>query len=236
MKRILPILTAMALFALPLRAEEGYHWFHHLHATTDNVRTLCPDADGRIWLGTTRGLFRYGDFPDGARYDLFPDIYRQGINEVSPFLDGRLLVRTRDGVLTVYDPVENRAVPLEQYLENWGLAGWTAGWDVKVLVDDGAAVWLWRDRQVYRKGPSDPQAVLLTETPDPILSFHADGDAFCLLTEFGIGVYSASRPRETVLVPHGLEFHRSGIWSVLDGRGPAGRPGPCGPAGQPMDI
>lgn len=90
MKRILPILTAMALFALPLRAEEGYHWFHHLHATTDNVRTLCPDADGRIWLGTTRGLFRYGDFPDGARYDLFPDIYRQGINEVSPFLDGRL--------------------------------------------------------------------------------------------------------------------------------------------------
>ena len=119
MRRFLLFLALLLPLSLP--AQEPYRWFHHITASPDDVRTACPDASGRVWFGTSRGLFRYGDSPEGIRYDLLPKALQQGVNEIQPFGEEKLLVRTRDGNLWVYAPAGNS-------LESLGISCRNGGW------------------------------------------------------------------------------------------------------------
>ena len=216
MKRFLPAILLLLSLALP--AQERYRWFHHIQATPDDVRTVCPDASGRVWFGTTRGLFRYGDSPEGIRYDLLPELLQQGVNEIYPFDTGQMLVRTRDGDLWVYGPADNSVRPFSDFLTAWGL-DIPADWDLVVRACAGNDLWFYRQDRLYRKGTKDGKASLVADFPGLIRSVDSDGKHVCVVTDSLICLSSVSSPGELRTVPHGLEFHRSGVWCALDGEG-----------------
>ena len=215
MKRSL-LSAILLLLSLSLPGQERYRWFHHIQASPDDVRTISPDASGRVWFGTTRGLFRYGDAPEGIRYDLLPDILQQGVNEIYPFDGGRKLVRTRDGALWVYGPVDNTALPFQDFLTEWGL-DIPADWDLNVRAYAENDLWFYRQDRLYRKGPEDGKASLVARLPGAIRSIDSDGREVCVVTDSLICLSPVDFSGQVRTVPHGLEFHRSGVWCALDG-------------------
>lgn len=215
MKRSL-LSAILLLLSLSLPGQERYRWFHHIQASPDDVRTISPDASGRVWFGTTRGLFRYGDAPEGIRYDLLPDILQQGVNEIYPFDGGRKLVRTRDGALWVYGPVDNTALPFQDFLTEWGL-DIPADWDLNVRAYAEDDLWFYRQDRLYRKGPEDGKASLVARLPGAIRSIDSDGREVCVVTDSLICLSPVDFSGQVRTVPHGLEFHRSGVWCALDG-------------------
>ena len=216
MKRFLPAFLLLLSLALP--AQERYRWFHHIQATPDDVRTVCPDASGRVWFGTTRGLFRYGDSPEGIRYDLLPEPLQQGVNEIYPFDEGQMLVRTRDGVLWVYGPADNTVLPFSDFLTEWGL-DIPADWDLVVrdCAEDG--LWFYRQNWLYRKAPKGGKASLVADLPGVIRCVDSDGKNVCVVTDSLICLSPVTFQGELRTAAHGLEFHRSGVWCALDGEG-----------------
>ena len=217
MKRFL-LSAILLVLALALPGQERYRWFHHIQTTSDDVRTVYPDASGRVWFGTTRGLFRYGDSPEGVRYDLFPEELQQGVNEIHPFDGGKMVVRTRDGALWVYDPVDNTALPFSDLLTAWGLAV-PADWDLIVRAYPEHDFWFYRQGDLYRKGPEEGKASPVARLPGAIRGIDSDGSTVCVVTDSLIGLASIQDPGEFRTVPHGIEFHRSGVWCALDGEG-----------------
>ena len=219
MKKALQILL-LALLFLPGRAQgESYLWFHHINVTPDVVRTVCPDPSGRVWLGTSRGLFRLGDQPDAVRYDLFPTCFQRGINEISPFLDGQLLVRTQDGSLVVYDPVRNTVEEdFNAVLRSWG-TDLTSRWSLTVKADNEGGLWCYEGDVLYRKEKSAPLARLVCRTDGPIRDVDYDGKDCVVVTDSLLYLIPVNDPGETLSFPHGIVFHRTGIWVVLDREG-----------------
>ena len=219
MTRFLPVLLLTVLFLSPLRAEEGYHWFHHIQAAPDDVRAICPAPGGRVWLGTNRGLFRYGDFPGEIRYDLYPDVFLQGVNDISSLADGKLLVRTRNGgALWVYDPEENTACGFDEYMSGWGLDA-SAGWDMKVFPDPEGGIWISGSGRLYRKDPGEEKVRLLADVHAPIRKYDSDGNRFCVLTDSLLYLFSVNRPGEGLSVRHGIKANGTGMSVALDEEG-----------------
>lgn len=206
----------LLLLSLSLQAQERYRWFHHIHATPDDVQAVCPESSGRVWFGTTRGLFRYGDCPEGVRYDLLPEVLQQGVNEIQPFGEGRMLVRTRDGGLWVYSPVDNSARNLSEFLPGWGL-DFPVDWELMIRADAGNGFWISRLGRLYRKGPGDGPASFVLDLPGVIRSIDSDGRQVCVVTDSLLSLTSVNTPGEVRTFPHGLKFQRSGMWCALDG-------------------
>lgn len=71
-------------------------------------RSLCQDASGNIWIGTTgNGLIRYN--PETNEHTVFPEIYNRGINTIYSMSyddNGHLWLGTDNGIV-LYDPVNN---------------------------------------------------------------------------------------------------------------------------------
>lgn len=215
MKKPLLILLLLLLF-IPSLAQEQYRWFHHIRATSDDVLSFCPDESGRLWIGTTRGLFRYGDNPDGVRYDLLPEELQHGVIEIYPLERGMLLVRTRDGLLWIYDAAENDVRAFAQCVSEWGFDS-SADWTLKIRRTSDGALWLYRRGQLYRKAPGENVIRAISEFPGVIrnLDFH-DGE-YCVVTDSLLYVSSLEHPESIRSFPHGIEFHRSGVWCAFDG-------------------
>jgi len=218
MKRYLPVLLLTVLFLSPLRAQEGFHWFHHIQ-TPDDVRAICPAPGGRVWFGTNRGLFRYGDFPNEIRYDLYPEVFLQGVNDISFLADGKLLVRTRNGgAFWVYDPEANTVCGFEQYLEAWGLGG-SAGWGTRVSPDPEGGILISVSGQLYRKDPGKEKARLLADVHDPIRKYDSDGKRFCVLTDSLLYLSSVGRPGESTVIRHDIKANGTEMSVALDEEG-----------------
>ena len=215
MKRFLLLPIFLLALSLPLGAQERYRWFHHIQATPDDVRTVCPDASGRVWFGTPRGLFRYGDSPEGVRYDLLPEVLQLGVNEIYPFDPGRMLVRTRDGNLWVYGSVSNQVRDFSEFLSEWGLDV-PADWDLKVHADGNGGFWFYRMDRLYRKDAGADRVEPVAGIPGVIRSIGSWEGTFCVVTDSLLCLGSVTRPEEMRTVPHGIEFHRNGIWCALD--------------------
>ncbi len=219
MKRrfLLSSLLLLALF-LPLQAQERYRWFHHLQVTPDDVRTVCPEASGRVWFGTSRGLFRYGDSPDGAHYDRLPAVFQQGVNEIYPFDAGQMLVRIRDGSFWVYNPADNAVESFAELLSSWGLDV-RQDQDLRIRADGTEALWMCWENRLYRKRLGEGEFVLVAELPGTIRSMDSAGDAFCAVTDSLLYISSLSAPDGARTVAHGIKFNQSGVWCALDGEG-----------------
>ena len=217
MKRFL--LTAFLLvLSLALPAQERYRWFHHIQDTPDDVQTIFPDASGRVWFGTTRGLFRHGDAPEGIPYELLPEALQKGVSEIQPFGPDLLLVRSREGSLWVFNPADISVRNLEEFLPGWGL-DIPADWDLKIHARAENDFWFYRYGRLYRKAPGEEKASLLADVPGIIRNMDVDGEDFCLVTDSLLYLSSVARPEDGRTIAHGLKFRRSGIWCVRDGEG-----------------
>ncbi len=218
MKRFL-LPTILSLLSLVLPAQERYRWFHHIQDTPDDVQAVYPDASGRVWFGTTRGLFRHGDSPEGVLYELLPEVLQKGVSEIQPFDSGRVLVRTREGSLWVFDPADITVRSLAEFLPGWGLDV-PADWDLKIHTRKENDFWIHRQGRLYRKSPGAERASLMAEVPGIIRNVDvADDGNFCLVTDSLLYLSSVSHPEESRTIVHGLKFHRSGIWCVRDAEG-----------------
>lgn len=216
MKRFLPVFLLLLSLALP--AQERYRWFHHIQVTSDDVEAVCPDASGRVWFGTTRGLFRLGDSPEGVPYELLPEVLQTGVLEIQPFDGERVLVRTRDGDWWVFSPADISVRNLAEFLPDWGLDV-PADWDLKIRVRGEDDFWFYRHSRLYRKAPGREKVTLLAEVPGIVRHVDMDGDDFCLVTDSLLYLSSAGHPEAVQSIAHGIEFHRSGIWCARDGEG-----------------
>ncbi len=216
MKRFLPAFLILLSLALP--AQERYRWFHHIQVTPDDVQAVCPDASGRVWFGTSRGLFRLGDSPEGVPYELLPEVLQTGVQEILPYDSQRVLVRTRDGDWWVFSPVDITVRSLSEFLPDWGLDV-PVDWDLKIRVQAENDFWIHRQGRLYRKAPGEEKASLLADVPGIIRHVDADGEDFCLVTDSLLYLSSSRHPEEIRSIAHGIEFHRSGIWCARDGEG-----------------
>ncbi len=218
MKRVFTAVLLFLWMALPpLRAQEGYHWFHHIQAPED-IRAVYPDQTGRVWFGTSRGLFRYDDFPYEIHYELYPEEFQNGINDVSSFGDGRLVVRTRRGLLYVYDPESNQAESLETYVNRWGVEARVSREDL-FLLDPLGGIWLSCSSALYRKLPQEDKLELMARLHGPIQRFDTDGDRFCAVTDSLLFVSSVNHPEKAWELPHGMDLSRSHARLSLDREG-----------------
>lgn len=72
-------------------------------------RSLCQDASGHIWIGTTgNGLIRYN--PETSRYTVFKDISQRGVNTIYSISyddNGQLWLGTDNGIV-LYNPEQNK--------------------------------------------------------------------------------------------------------------------------------
>lgn len=217
MKRfLLPAFLLLLSVALP--AQERYRWFHHIQVTPDDVQTVYPDASGRVWFGTTRGLFRHGDSPDGIPYELLPEELQKGVEEIQPFDAGRILARTRDGNLWVFNPADRTARNLSDYLPDWDLDV-PIDWELKFHAVAENDFWIHRQGRLYRKAPDKEKVSLLAEVPGVIRNVDVDGGDFCMVTDSLLYLSSVRNPKDARIIAHGLIFHRRGIWCTRDGEG-----------------
>jgi signal transduction histidine kinase len=109
------LLFACALVCTPAKAAEppGDPYFESVAGTdaiANGIATaLAEDSRGLLWIGTPEGLLRH----DGYRFRQFrhdPDnahsLGHNYVRDLLPLEDGRLLVATQGGGLSVFDPLQ----------------------------------------------------------------------------------------------------------------------------------
>ncbi len=215
MRRLISIQAFLAMTCLSCMAEDGYRWFHHIREIPDDIRIVCPDKDGCVWFGTSRGLFRYGDYPDRVRYDHLPELYRNGIENILPFVDDKLLIRSADGHLSVYDPMANSSEDLQNYLNEWGMAI-PEVWDLKFRTDPYGELWFFTPEEVYHKSADTEKAELVFRSDDKIWTLDRYGNDLCVVTDSMLHLISIDDPGHVRSIDHGIDFHWQHIWGVMD--------------------
>ena len=170
-------------------------------------------------MGTNRGLFRYGDNPDGVRYDLLPQQLRRGVIGIYPFTGNRLLVRTQDGNYSVFNPEDNTLdTDFNACLQDWGV-DLPVNWDLRVRTDRSGTVWLFSADKLYRKTPSDVKAALMTDVRGAIRNLDWNGKECCVITDSLAYVLPMDGTEHILAFPHGIHFHRPGVWTAIDDEG-----------------
>lgn len=220
MKRFL-LFSAVLLnvFGFSVSASDEYRWFHHIHPTSDAVRAVCPDPSGRVWFGTMRGIFRYGDCPDAVHYDMYPEEFQRGINEISLFPGNRLLVQAQPDTMFVYDPRTNSIdCSLESCLEIWGV-GLPVDKNLRVKTVSGGGMLFYDDHAVYWKPADRDGAALLADMEDDIYDVSMYEGGCCILTSSSLHLIPIEEGKQEISVIHGIEFHRQGVWAEADGEG-----------------
>lgn len=215
MRHLISILAFLAITYLPCIAEDEYRWFHHIREIPDDIRIVCPDKDGRVWFGTSRGLFRYGDYPDGVRYDHLPELYRHGIENILPFVDDKFLIRSTDGRLSVYDPLANCSEDLQHYLNDWGM-DIPEIWNLKFKKDPHGGLWCFTPNEVYHKSADTGEAELVFRSDDNIWTLDSHGNCLCVVTDSNIHLVSTDDPDHVRSFAHDIEFHGQYVWGVMD--------------------
>lgn len=215
MRRLL-LCAVLSALSLAGTAQEPYRWFHHIYATRDDVQTICPDQEGRVWLGTSRGMFRYGDYPDGAQYDNLPDQYRDGVEEITQFTEGRLLIRARNGHLSLFDPRQNQVEGIDSLMKRWGV-DMQEGWSMKIQKDEAGILWFYKSGQLYQLMPGQDKASPVLDLSSPIRGLDSDGRYFCAITDSLVYFAPTGACDSLTVFAHGIDFHRMGVKAVLDG-------------------
>lgn len=220
MKRsILLSVVLLSILRLPTSASGKYNWFHHIHTSSETVRSICPDPSGRVWFGTMRGLLRYGDNQDSIHYDLYPDAFNKGVYELSLFAKDRLLVKTQPDSIFVYNTKNNTIeCDLNTYLDLWDI-GLAAGNDLRIKSDADGNFLCHDESRIYWKDADKDKAVLLAEGLDKIYDVDIYDGAVSVLTDSLLYILSLDGRKSPVSTAHGLEFHRRGIWVEMDGEG-----------------
>lgn len=211
---------AFLLLALSANAESSqYRWFHHINATSDIVRAVCPDASGQVWFGTIHGLFRYGDYTDDIPYNAYPKQFQKGVTTIIPSPDGRLYVRTQDGVWSLYDPVHNQVeTGTDAVFGDWGI-DISGEWDPKIKNGANGEVLCFQDEILYRKRQGADKADVLIKADGTIRDVCTNTDEYAVITDSLLYIIPYDKNDGQLVFPHGIKFHRRGVWVSLDGAG-----------------
>lgn len=188
-QKILLILASMILFSAPLKAD-GYQWFHNFQVSSEAIEALCTDPSGRVWLGSKKGMFRLGDFPeDDLFFETVPEVMQQGIDHISPFGKKYFFVRASNGATFIYDPIRNVTDSLSTIIREWKMDIMDR-WEFRTQTDSDGVIWCYSDSVLYRKDPAAMHADEVLSLPEPITAFCAGPDGFSILSSSLLSIYS----------------------------------------------
>ena len=140
--------TIILSVVAPLLRAQTVPSFLHLNTPGYDVRTVCQDSTGMIWLGTSTGLKNYIDLQNNG-YFMHPIRQKLGmpIRQVQCDAEGRLWIWTDQMRLLAYNPRTGEFVEdAVSILQSWGMAVW---YNFDLLVDGKGRVWTWKDERVY---------------------------------------------------------------------------------------
>lgn len=147
---LLPLFVTLLLLASPFLAKGqgsgGWDVFTPAEGlVSDDVRVIAEDGEGRLWLGTAHGAYRY----DGHAFTPCPDLDNRQVDAILLDREGRLWFGTEDGVY--YQPPAGLAiqeVPISDFTYS-------------IAQDQDGALWFGTLYGVYRyEGQGEPEQYL----------------------------------------------------------------------------
>lgn len=153
-----------------------YKDFFHTRTGTNVVVSMTQDANGVLWLGTTKGIMRFEDLNNPVLcHSLYPSEIQKAILSVSSTNDGRLWITMLSNKKYIYTPSLRKLEEIDNdWIQEMGIdaEGW---WTMHIAVTDSESVWFITDRKVYHQiSFATGKPVLIATLKEPVVKVCAD--------------------------------------------------------------
>ena len=189
-------------------AVESYDSFYHEDTNGCEIYSVFRDqSTGVVWLGTSRGLMRYGNNAFSmSPCSMYPALLGKSIKTVQGIGNGNLLIYTFSKEYFILNPYTHEIFSdFDERMATLGL-GDCQEWLTRISVGNDRMVWIYTGCRLYGYMPGvDDSARLMAEAESEITGICATDNRYYVMTRDGLSVYDRESQK---LIEHSvLTFH-----------------------------
>lgn len=170
--------------------------FEHIYTRGHAVHSICRDADGIVWVGTTNGLTTLAQLKSNNPFSYTRhEALNQLIDDIKKDNTGRLWLLTHANHILVYDPHRNSVITdVDSYLKSLNIPYVN---ERLTIIGPKGKLWTSNAKSVvcYDFKEKTTRNVPLPAKSGNIIALHSNGDDVFVVTQNNI--YSIATPKNT---------------------------------------